>query len=510
MNYAVIAAGEGARLAGEGISDPKPLVPIQGKPMLVRLLDRMVAENAEVISIIINPRMPEVRMILRVWQKSHPEVELRVCEQVTLSSMHSLSVMSEIIPKGKFVLTTVDTLFQPEEFHSFVQDWEQSDVGADNALFGVTSFVDDEKPLWINIAGDGCISEFADEGPRPFVSGGIYALNTETAFPVLKTCIASGQSRMRNFQRALLADGLRIRAFEFSKIMDIDHAADIWKAEDWLSEGDRTLLVYRAAEFSPNSEQKDAAILNAVGIRLAHQGIRVRAVSETDLRVEHFKAVSRVFSMGRRQKTLLLLGQQMQCNPELRVVNPPSGVQITAQSRSTTLELLDAAGVKVPRFWAYEPADDDLFQCEPELQQLLPGWVKGMHLSGVSAHDVEYVKTPLEADSGVIRLASSNYVDIVVMRHIQGILLKVYCVLRPDGTIWMRWYAPDQADMKQPEADSSCLSSMAQQIACALNLRVFGFDAILDVDGNLNVIDVNDWPSFSKFRDEAASEIAKL
>jgi glutathione synthase/RimK-type ligase-like ATP-grasp enzyme len=74
----------------------------------------------------------------------------------------------------------------------------------------------------------------------------------------------------------------------------------------------------------------------------------------------------------------------------------------------------------------------------------------------------------------------------------------------------MRWYAPDQADMKQPEADPSCLSSMAQQIACALNLRVFGFDAILDVDGNLNVIDVNDWPSFSKFRDEAASEIAKL
>ena len=73
MNYAVIAAGEGARLAGEGISDPKPLVPIQGKPMLVRLLDRMVAENAEVISIIINPRMPEVRKILRVWQKSHPK-----------------------------------------------------------------------------------------------------------------------------------------------------------------------------------------------------------------------------------------------------------------------------------------------------------------------------------------------------------------------------------------------------------------------------------------------------
>ena len=44
-----------------------------------------------------------------------------------------------------------------------------------------------------------------------------------------------GKSRMRNFQRALIADGLRLKAYCFPKILDVDHASDIAKAEDFLS-----------------------------------------------------------------------------------------------------------------------------------------------------------------------------------------------------------------------------------------------------------------------------------
>ena len=41
---------------------------------------------------------------------------------------------------------------------------------------------------------------------------------------------------MRNFQRALVADGLQLRAYAFSKVLDIDHASDIEKAEAFISE----------------------------------------------------------------------------------------------------------------------------------------------------------------------------------------------------------------------------------------------------------------------------------
>ena len=40
---------------------------------------------------------------------------------------------------------------------------------------------------------------------------------------------------MRNFQRQLIVDGLRLKAYPFSKILDVDHASDIIKAEAFLN-----------------------------------------------------------------------------------------------------------------------------------------------------------------------------------------------------------------------------------------------------------------------------------
>jgi hypothetical protein len=39
---------------------------------------------------------------------------------------------------------------------------------------------------------------------------------------------------MRNFQRALVAFGLQLKAYPFSKVLDIDHASDVQKAEEFL------------------------------------------------------------------------------------------------------------------------------------------------------------------------------------------------------------------------------------------------------------------------------------
>lgn len=61
MNYAIIAAGEGSRLAQEGVERPKPLVELNGTPMIKRLIDIMLDCNAESLSIIVNEQMTEVR-----------------------------------------------------------------------------------------------------------------------------------------------------------------------------------------------------------------------------------------------------------------------------------------------------------------------------------------------------------------------------------------------------------------------------------------------------------------
>ena len=231
MNYAIIAAGEGSRLAQEGIAKPKPLVELQGEPMIGRLINIMLRCNAESISIIVNERMTEVREYL---QSLELPVPLNLVVKSTPSSMHSLWHLSRVIPEGKFCLTTVDTIFREEDFKGYIDAFEADETH--DGMWAVTPFVDDEKPLWVDVDDEMTITAFRDkrwDGAR-YVSGGVYAM-TDGAFEVLERCIEQGVSRMRNFQRALIENGLYLQAYSIDKIVDVEHAGDIATAEAFLA-----------------------------------------------------------------------------------------------------------------------------------------------------------------------------------------------------------------------------------------------------------------------------------
>ena len=230
MNYAIIAAGEGSRLAQEGIAKPKPLVELQGEPMIGRLINIMLRCNAESISIIINEHMTEVRKYLESLDLPVP---LNLVIKTTPSSMHSLWHLSKVIPKGKFCLTTVDTIFKEQDFKGYIDAFEADTVH--DGMWAVTPFVDDEKPLWVEVNKKMKIIAFRDKGwnGAKYVSGGVYAM-TDKAFEVLDHCIEEGISRMRNFQRALIEAGHELQAYSIEKIVDVDHAGDIATAEAFL------------------------------------------------------------------------------------------------------------------------------------------------------------------------------------------------------------------------------------------------------------------------------------
>ncbi len=235
MNFAIIAAGEGSRLVQEGVALPKPLVDLDGRPMIRRLIDIFVACNAESISIIVNEHMTQVREYLEKL-RDELQVPLRLVVKSTPSSMHSFYEVSSVFPAGsKFILTTVDTIFRPDDFMRYAQAF-QADDSCDGYM-AVTEFIDDEKPLYIDVDGNDIITAFRDEpfdGVK-YISGGIYGLTTP-AISILEQCMANGVSRMRNYQRALVAAGLRLRAYNLGKIIDVDHAGDIATARQFLSE----------------------------------------------------------------------------------------------------------------------------------------------------------------------------------------------------------------------------------------------------------------------------------
>ena len=231
MHYAIIAAGEGSRLAQEGIALPKPLVRLCGEPMIQRLINIFVRCNAQSISIIVNEHMTEVREFLESLTLPVP---LNLVVKTTPSSMHSFWHLSQVLPQGKFCLTTVDTIFREPDFARYIEAFEADDES--DGLWAVTPFIDDEKPLYVDVDDQMHITAFRDkpwDGAR-YVSGGVYAL-TAKAFSTLNRCIEQGISRMRNFQRALVADGLRLKAYSIDKIVDVDHAADIATAQQFIN-----------------------------------------------------------------------------------------------------------------------------------------------------------------------------------------------------------------------------------------------------------------------------------
>ena len=123
--------------------------------------------------------------------------------------MHSFHAISPWLKDESFVLTTVDTIFREKEFREYVREFQRlTDV---DGLMGVTDFIDDEKPLHVGVDAEGGITGFFDRSDDPhYISGGIYGL-TPKCIAVLDECIERGESRMRNFQRALVGSGLHLR-----------------------------------------------------------------------------------------------------------------------------------------------------------------------------------------------------------------------------------------------------------------------------------------------------------
>lgn len=197
--------------------------------------------DAEEIVIVCNDATAQVSShlvhIQRDGLKGRP-VPLRFCVKSTPSSMHSFREISQWLAEGTFCLTTVDTIFKEAEFKSYIEALRQATAGGEwDGLMGVTDYVDDEKPLYVATQDDLQIKGFLDQSDScRYISAGIYGF-VPSVLSTLDACVERGESRMRNFQRALVADGRRLKAYPFSKVLDIDHAGDIEKAEEFLRSG---------------------------------------------------------------------------------------------------------------------------------------------------------------------------------------------------------------------------------------------------------------------------------
>lgn len=257
------------------------------------------------------------------------------------------------------------------------------------------------------------------------------------------------------------------------------------------------LAVGRAERFSPNSVEKDAAILESVVNVLRKHGHAVETVSETALG-QCPDAVA-YLSMGRLPETLRLLALRSAAGA--LVVNSPSAVALCCNRRLLT-DSLRRGGVTV----APDSGNDGY-------------WLKMATGVAETQYDVQYVPRESDVPAALDAMKNHGIDDVLVCAHVAGDLLKFYGVR---GSGFFRYYYPgDDGQSKFGDErlngrphhyafDASALHSMAEQAADIAETDVYGGDCIVGCDGSICVIDFNDWPSFSRCRDEAAEAIARL
>ncbi len=527
MKFAVIAAGEGSRLSNEGVGDPKPLVRICGEPMIDRLLRVFVDCGATEIVAIINEYSMEVREHLEALDLPVP---LRLVVKTTQSSMHSLHAISPFLRGERFCLTTVDTVFHEAEFKKYITHF--ANTPEIDGCMAVTPYVDDEKPLWVGVkvgkngygrleegaSGRMLVTGFHDarEDGDSYVSGGIYCLDSR-ALDVLDRCLDVGMSRMRNFQRKLVEEGLCLEAYPINKILDVDHKDDIVKAEAFLHplEGKRIVGVCRGEDFSPNCVDKDAAIMYAVKGNLELLGAEVSLTSETDLSKNAERLANNtgcpdaLFSMARSSNALdvLRLMEQSGCV----VVNRSDGVESCV--RRKMVEMFSDGGIRYPESRIIEKGT-------PMAGGMTyPCWLKRGDGCAQCMEDTCYVHDEEEACKSLERFWQRGISSVVVNEHLRGDLIKFYGV---QETGFFFWLYPSRCshhskfgleaingEVKGTMFDEEELKREANKAADILGVSVYGGDCIIADDGSFKIIDFNDWPSFAPCREEAAFQTAK-
>ena len=514
MKFAIIAAGDGSRLAQEGVTEPKPLVKVRGERLIDRLIRIFMENNATEIVVICNEQMFDVANHLKMIQAKGLNglpIPLRFVVKSTPSSMHSFYELRDFLRDEPFILTTVDTIFDESEFHDYVLSFQDKIVHGTAALMGVTDYIDDEKPLYVGVDNVMRINGYYDNAQvdSRFISAGIYGL-TASSLDILESCIEKAESRMRNFQRALVAAGLRMEAYPLTKVFDIDHIEDIRKADEGVKNlspyyKGKTLLIQRALCYSPNSEEKDLAILQEVGSLLEDTTI----ISEDDLvnrfstynqsvsseSVDSANVYCQIISMARSTKALECLEQLEQSG--IQVLNPSAGV------------------------WACQKSNVDKVMRENHLpfppDEGNDGyWVKRADASAQSKEDVCFCQDWTEVENVKLAFMQRGIINIVIQAHVKGDVVKFYGV---ENTGFFRYYySGDNTETKFGDEErngkpqyypfsSSNLQADAEKLACLLQTPIYGGDAIVREDGSYVIIDFNDFPSFSRCREEAAKAI---
>jgi hypothetical protein len=258
--------------------------------------------------------------------------------------------------------------------------------------------------------------------------------------------------------------------------------------------------IFREATHSPGRESDDTEILRLTGKHLEARGYQVTLktadeVSENDDRPRFIFLMCERLEVLARLRNLELGGVPQ--------VNSPRAVENTYRERM----IATLAEANVPFIQSRLIATGERVDAGA-----LPLWVKRADVHNTQEGDVTFAPTAAAVADALRGLAERGITRAVLQPHVEGDLIKFYGIGAGGGPHreppWFRWfYHKDQKVAGHP-MDPRKLARLVRRAASALWLEVYGGDAIATPSGDLVLLDVNAWPSFALYRDEASAGIA--
>ena len=234
MKAGLIAAGLGERLRDGGITVPKPLIAIAGTPLVDRVLDAVAAAGIDEVVCIFNA-LADSDAVAHHCRARQGLPRLTIVRRTTSSSMESLFVLAPLLGDAPALVLTVDAVFDPVILREFLAAAART-TGADVVL-AVTSFIDDEKPLWVSLDGAGRVDALGeDAAASALVTAGFYVF-APRVFAEIAAARAARLSALRQFLGHLLRRGYHMYGAPVGKSVDVDRPEDIAAADAFARSG---------------------------------------------------------------------------------------------------------------------------------------------------------------------------------------------------------------------------------------------------------------------------------
>jgi hypothetical protein len=257
--------------------------------------------------------------------------------------------------------------------------------------------------------------------------------------------------------------------------------------------------VFRKTEFSPNQIENDLLILSRTADHLRGLGGEVVLINEDKLSHQAVKEEF-IFSMAQGPQGTRILSEIENKRRPL-IINSPESV--IGCYRHNMIRNLPRNGIPFPRSVVVETAEPDASMVEEMTTRKI--WIKRGDVHAVHMEDVADANNLNEAMTILREFDKRGIETAIVQENIEGETVKFYAVR--DSSLFHWHYSDGIHHTPFDEAELKCLAIRSAEI---LKLWIYGGDAVVDKNGVITIVDIDDWPSFAPVREEASLAIANL